>query len=172
MFMFATGIENSNPMVKNGTVRVDQLEACGFYKHWKTDFDLVEELGIRFLRFGPPIHTTWLGPGRYDWEFSDLTMNDLKRRNLNPIIDLCHFGLPDWLGNFQNPEFNALFGDYARDFAKRYPWVQLYTPVNEMFITANFSARYGWWNEQLASDRGVRHGDQEHRQGQRHGDEV
>ena len=27
--------------------------------------------------------------------------------------------------------------------------MQLYTPVNEMFICAQFSARYGWWNEQL-----------------------
>ena len=32
--------------------------------------------------------------------------------------------------------------------------MQLYTPVNEMFICAVFSARYGWWNEQLKSDRG------------------
>src|SRR5690606_13383609 len=35
----------------------------------------------------------------------------------------------------------------------RFPWVQLYTPVNEMFVTATFSAAYGWWNEQLRSDR-------------------
>ncbi|MFC7690876.1 hypothetical protein ACFQY5_16230 [Paeniroseomonas aquatica] len=32
--------------------------------------------------------------------------------------------------------------------------MQLYTPVNEMYVTALFSARYGWWNEQMASDRG------------------
>ena len=31
--------------------------------------------------------------------------------------------------------------------------MQLYTPVNEMFICATFSARYGWWNEQQTSDR-------------------
>jgi hypothetical protein len=31
--------------------------------------------------------------------------------------------------------------------------VQLYTPVNEMFICAAFSAKYGWWNEQLTDDR-------------------
>jgi beta-glucosidase/6-phospho-beta-glucosidase/beta-galactosidase len=29
----------------------------------------------------------------------------------------------------------------------------MYTPVNEMFICATFSAAYGWWNEQLSSDR-------------------
>ena len=152
MFMFATGIENSNPTIKGGTVRVDQLEACGFYKWWKTDFDLVEDMGLRFLRYGPPLHRTWLAPGKYDWDFADLTMNDLKRRNITPIVDLCHFGVPDWLGNFQNPEFARLFDGYARAFAERFPWVQLYTPVNEMFICASFSARYGWWNEQLQSD--------------------
>ena len=66
-----------------------------------------------------------------------------------PLADLCRFGVPDWIGNFQNPDFPALFADYARAFATRFPWVQLYTPVNEMYICALFSARYGWWNEQL-----------------------
>ena len=31
--------------------------------------------------------------------------------------------------------------------------MQLYTPVNEMFICAIFSAKYGWWNEQTKDDR-------------------
>ena len=61
--------------------------------------------------------------------------------------------MPDWIGNFQNPDFPALFAEYARAFAERFPWVQLYTPVNEMFICATFSAAYGWWNEQLTSDQ-------------------
>ncbi|RAK69325.1 family 1 glycosylhydrolase [Hymenobacter edaphi] len=152
-FLFATGIENSNPTIQNGRVRVDEMAKCRHYEFWQKDFDLVEELGIRFLRYGPPIHTTWLGPGRYDWTFADLTFRDLGRRNIAPIVDLCHFGLPDWLGNFQNPDFPALFGDYARAFAERFPWVQLYTPVNEMFICAQFSALYGWWNEQLSGDQ-------------------
>ena len=153
-FMFATGIENSYPTIKNGRERVDEMEKCGFYKHWKTDFALVEELGVRFLRFGPAIHTTWLGEGRYDWSFADETMAELKRRDIVPIIDLCHFGVPDWIGNFQNNDFPRLFKQYARDFAMRFPWVQLYTPINEMYICATFSARYGWWNEQMTSDQG------------------
>ena len=151
--MFATGIENSNPTINGGKTRVDELEKCGFYKHWQTDFALVQDLGIRFLRYGPPMHTVWLGEGRYDWGFTDITFADLKRRDIVPIVDLCHFGLPDWLGNFQNPDFPRLFARYATDFANRFPWVQLYTPVNEMYICATFSARYGWWNEQLSGDR-------------------
>lgn len=153
-FMFATGIENSIPTINNGRTRVDQMETCGHYRQWQTDFDLVEDLGIRYLRFGPPLHKTFLAPGRYDWEFADLTLRDLKARDITPIVDLCHFGVPDWIGNFQNPDFPVLFARYAADFAERYPWIQLYTPVNEMFICAVFSAQYGWWNEQLTTDLG------------------
>jgi beta-glucosidase/6-phospho-beta-glucosidase/beta-galactosidase len=79
-------------------------------------------------------------------------MEDIRRRDLVPIVDLCHFGVPDWIGNFQNPDFPQLFAGYARAFATRFPWVQFYTPVNEMFICALFSAKTGYWNEQLRSD--------------------
>jgi beta-glucosidase/6-phospho-beta-glucosidase/beta-galactosidase len=152
-FIFASGIENSIPTINQGRTRIDEMAKCHHYRYWKTDFDLSQELGIKALRYGPPLHTTWLGPGRYDWSFADETFNELHRRNMVVIVDLCHFGLPDWLGNFQNPEFAVLFPDYARAFAQRYPWLQLYTPVNEMSICALFSARYGWWNEQLSDDR-------------------
>ncbi|MDB5840600.1 MAG: glycosyl hydrolase family protein [Herminiimonas sp.] len=152
-FIFATGIENSAPTVADGKVRMDELEKCGHYRHWRTDFDLVQEMGIVVLRYGPPLHRTFLGVDHYDWSFADETFNDLKQRDLVPIVDLCHFGVPDWVGNFQNPDFPKLFAAYAHAFAKRFPWVQLYTPINEMFICAEFSALYGWWNEQQRSDR-------------------
>ncbi|MGO4525447.1 family 1 glycosylhydrolase [Microvirga sp. 2MCAF35] len=152
-FMFATGIENSIPTINNGRTRIDQMEKCGHYTHWRTDFELLEDLDIQVLRYGPPLHKTFIGPGRYDWTFADMTFGELQRRDIIPIVDLCHFGVPDWIGNFQNPDFPALFASYAEDFARRFPWVQLYTPINEMFICAEFSAAYGWWNEQLTSDQ-------------------
>src|SRR5581483_5008268 len=46
------------------------------------------------------------------------------------------------------------FAEYARAFAERFPWVRRYTPVNEIYVAATFSAQLGWWNERLASDRG------------------
>ena len=152
-FVFATGIENSNPTIAGGTQRVDELAKCGHYQHWRTDFDLVQEMGIAFLRYGPPLHTTLRGAESYDWGFADETFAELRRRDIMPIADLCHFGVPDWIGNFQNPDFPELFAGYARAFATRFPWVQLYTPINEMYICAVFSALYGWWNEQLRSDQ-------------------
>jgi beta-glucosidase len=150
--MFATGIENSAPTIDNGRTRIDEMESCGHYKRWREDFALVREMGLQYLRYGPPLHRTLLGDGKHDWSFADKTFAELKRLKIIPIVDLCHFGLPDWLGNFQNPDFPECFESYARAFAQRFPWVQLYTPVNEMFICARFSAKIGWWNEQLSSD--------------------
>ncbi len=153
VFMFSTGIENSSPTIRGGRTRVDEMDKCGHYERWREDFALVQDLGVRCLRYGLPLHRTFLGPERFDWSFADLTFPDLRARGIVPIADLCHFGVPDWIGDFQNPDFPALFAGYAKAFAQRFPWLQLYTPVNEMFICATFSAAYGWWNEQLHSDR-------------------
>ena len=152
VFLFATGIENSVPTIDSGRLRRDEMAECGHYTHWRTDFDCVEELGLRFLRYGPPIHLTFPAADKFDWSFPDQVFADLRQRDIVPIVDLCHFGVPDWLGNFQNPDFPDQFARYARAFATRYDWVQLFTPVNEMYICATFSARLGWWNEQLADD--------------------
>jgi beta-glucosidase/6-phospho-beta-glucosidase/beta-galactosidase len=154
--MFSTGIENSYPTIllpDGKTKRVDEMAKTGHYQCWRKDFLLVKELGIEYLRYGPPYFSTHTGPGEYDWEFTDETFNRLKELDIIPIVDLCHFGVPDWMGNFQNPDFPYYFAEYAHAFAKRFPYLQLYTPINEIFIAAMFSAQYGWWNERLSSDR-------------------
>jgi beta-glucosidase/6-phospho-beta-glucosidase/beta-galactosidase len=155
-FMFATGIENSYPSIQlpDGTTkRVDEMEKAGHYKMWREDFWLVKEMGIEFLRYGPPYYSTHVGPGQYDWSFTDEAFNFLRQLDITPIVDLCHFGVPDWVGNFQNPDWPYYFEEYARAFAQRFPYIELYTPVNEIFIAAMFSAQYGWWNERLTSDK-------------------
>ena len=151
-FMFATGIENSSPTLDGGRLRVDEMSKCRHYELWQKDFDLVQEQGLCFLRYGLPLYRVFIGQDKYDWSFSDEAFADLRRREIHPIADLCHFGVPNWIGNFQNPDFPELFAQYAAAFARRYPWIQLYTPVNEMFVCALFSASFGWWNEELKSD--------------------
>jgi beta-glucosidase/6-phospho-beta-glucosidase/beta-galactosidase len=155
--MFATGIENSYPTIAlpdGSTKRVDEMEKCCHYRRWEDDFHLVRELGIEFLRYGPPYYKTHVGPGRYDWEFADITFRKLRELHITPIVDLCHFGVPDWIGNFQNPDLPKLFSEYAGAVAARYPWLKFFTPVNEIMIAARFSALFGWWNERLRSGRG------------------
>jgi len=154
--MFATGIENSYPTIAlpdGSTKRVDEMAKCHHYDRWKEDFALVHELGIEYLRYGPPYYRTHLGPGKYDWSFADETFAELQRLGIAPIADLCHFGVPDWVGGFLNPDWPALFADYATAFAERYPWLRYFTPVNEIYIAANFSGQLGWWNDRKASDR-------------------
>ena len=151
--MLATGIECSAPTIEHGRIRRDLLEECGHYERWREDLALVRGLGIQYLRYGLPYHRTHVGTGRYDWSFSDLVMEEMRRLGITPILDLMHFGVPDWLGNFQNPELPLHFAEYAAVVARRYPWVRYFTPVNEMYVTARLSAKEGLWNEQLASDR-------------------
>jgi beta-glucosidase/6-phospho-beta-glucosidase/beta-galactosidase len=151
-FMFAVGIECSAPIAKDGR-RVDQLEATGHYEQWEKDLGLVRELGLQYLRYGLPIHRVFRGPRSYDWSFADRVLERMRELGIVPILDLVHFGLPDWLGSFQNPEWPKHVAEYARAVAKRYPWIRFYTPVNEIYITAQFSAAFGWWNERLRSDQ-------------------
>ncbi|WP_373651578.1 family 1 glycosylhydrolase [Schlesneria sp. DSM 10557] len=150
-FMFATGIENSYPTIAGGK-RIDQMEKCGHYERWEEDLQLVQDLNITYLRWGPALHKVFLGPGRYDWSWFDDVMNRMDEMGILPILDLCHFGVPDWVGNFQNTDFPQLFAEYAGEVARRYPGTKYWTPVNEILITALFSAKYGWWNEMRTDD--------------------
>lgn len=154
--MFATGIENSYPTIilPDGTrKRVNEMEKCGHYKLWKQDLDLVIETGVDVLRYGPAYYKVHEAPGKYDWSFADEVFAYMKEKEITPIVDLCHFGVPDWLGDFQNSDFPAYFAEYAKAFASRYNYIRFYTPVNEIYIAAAFSAQYGWWNECKTDDR-------------------
>ena len=156
-FAFATGIECSNPRIINfdgRPLRRDLLEECGHYRHFRTDLGLVKELGTQVLRYGLPNHLVHLGPGRYDWSFRDEALAEINRLGITPILDLMHFGVPDWMGDFQNPEMPPLFAEYAGAVAERYPWVRGYTPVNEVYVSARKSGWDGRWNERLRTERG------------------
>jgi beta-glucosidase/6-phospho-beta-glucosidase/beta-galactosidase len=156
-FVFATGIECSYPTItgRDGKrCRVDELAKCFHYQHWREDLHLVRQLGIKYLRYGPPYYRMHLGPGRYHWSFADEVFAEMRQLGIEPIVDLCHFGVPDWIESFQNPDWPAHFAEYAGAFARRYPWVRAYTPVNEIFVCAKLSALFGFWNEQMRSEAG------------------
>jgi beta-glucosidase/6-phospho-beta-glucosidase/beta-galactosidase len=150
-YMIATGIECSYPTVQGGQRR-DELQATGHYDRWREDFALCRSIGVRYLRYGIPYYRTHVGPGRYDWDFPDRMLPQLWDHGLVPIIDLCHFGVPDWVGGFQNSDWPADFAEYCGAFADRYPWIKFYTPVNEMLVCARYSGKLGMWNEQERSE--------------------
>ena len=148
-FMFATGIECSYPTIENGRWRRDEMESTRHYQDWQHDFELARRVGITHIRYGPPLHLIFEGPGAYDWAYCDPQIEELHEAGPEPIVDLCHFGVPSWLGNLQNADIGKALAEYAGAFAERYPWVRFYTPVNEMYVCARMSALDGIWNEQL-----------------------
>jgi beta-glucosidase/6-phospho-beta-glucosidase/beta-galactosidase len=151
-FIFATGIECSYPTIEGGRWRRDQMAATHHYRRWREDFSLARQIGVSHLRYGPPLHLILANRARYDWEFVDEVMAELRDQGPEPIVDLCHFGLPTWLGGFDNPEVSQVLAGYAQAFAGRFPWVRFYTPVNEMYVCARLSALIGIWNEQRQDD--------------------
>ena len=96
-FLFSTGIECSYPAIewKGQRLRQDELEKCGHYERWRDDFALVREMGVRLLRYGPPYYSMHTGPDTYNWEWTDLAMPVMREMGIVPVIDLCHFGVPD-----------------------------------------------------------------------------
>jgi beta-glucosidase/6-phospho-beta-glucosidase/beta-galactosidase len=151
-FIFATGIECSYPTIEQGSWRRDEMETMRHYNFWQRDFELAREIGVSHLRYGPPLHLTYKTAGKFDWDLIDEAMADLEAHGPEPIVDLCHFGVPHWLGNFQNPDVAPALTEYASAFAMRYPWVRFYTPINEMYVSARMSALDGMWNEQLRDE--------------------
>jgi beta-glucosidase len=151
-FIVATGIECSAPVIRGG-LRRDELLLTGHWTRFEEDFDLVAGLGITHLRYGVPFHVVAREGTRFDWSWTDRALAALRERGIEPIADLLHFAVPDDLSGIGDPRLPARFLDYVEAFADRYPWIRWYTPVNEPFITAFFSAKQGWWNERRTTDR-------------------
>ena len=83
------------------------MRDTGHYEMWQTDLKLVRELGLRYLRYGPPIYRIFAAKNNR-LVVLDPVMHEMRRLGIMPIIDLVHFGLPDWLGDFQNPDWPRL----------------------------------------------------------------
>ena len=150
-FLFGAAIDSACPTLSSGR-RIDEMDRSGHYARWEGDFARARELGVRALRYGPAYYRVHVAPDRFDWDVCDEPLRELRDLGLTVVADLCHFGVPSWLGGFQDPAFPVLFAEYARAFARRYPWVRHFTPIYEIFTTASQSALLGRWNECLRSE--------------------
>lgn len=153
-FAIACGEEGSDPLVlhEGRVVRVDQYRASGHLERLDADLADVGGLGVKVWRYGMPWRLTEPEPGVYDWTLWDRALEACRRHGLDPVIDLCHFGLPDHHGGFCDTTWVDDFARYVDAFLARYPEPRWFTPVNEPGITAMFSALLGMWNDRLASE--------------------
>lgn len=154
-FAWASGEECSDPTVlhEGRVVRVDQLESTGHLANLDTDLAQAASLGISAWRYGMPWHRVEVAPGEYDWSLWDRALAACEEHGLAPVVDLCHFGMPDHYGGFCDPSWVAGFTRYVEAFLARYPGPRWFTPVNEPSITAAECALFGLWNDRRSSGR-------------------
>lgn len=116
--------------------------------HWERidDLDRIAALGIRTLRY--PLLWEELAPeepDRIDWAWADARMERLRALGIQPIVGFVHHGSGPRDTSLLDPFFPEKLARYARAIAERYPWVEMWTPVNEPLTTARFSGLYGHW---------------------------
>lgn len=116
------------------------------HSHRIEDLDRVAELGIKVLRY--PVLWETISPNHpdeADWRWHDERLGRLRELGVRVIATLCHHGSGPSYTNLLDPAFPELLAGHAARVAERYPWIDLYTPVNEPLTTARFSALYGHW---------------------------
>jgi dTDP-4-dehydrorhamnose reductase len=136
-----------------GTKQYDQLERSGHYTRGD-DLARIASLGIRTLRY--PLlweRAATARPGVYDWRFADERLPRLRALGITPIAGLVHHGSGPMFTHLLNDSFATGLADYAAQLARRFPWVEWYTPVNELLTTARFSGLYGLWYPHERSGR-------------------
>lgn len=123
----------------------DQLEASG-HADRLVDLDQFAALGITRIRY--PVLFERVAPNGLesaDWSWSDERLERLRELGIGPIVGLVHHGSGPRSTSLLDPEFPAQLAAFAAAVARRYPWVDAYTPVNEPLTTARFSGLYGHW---------------------------
>jgi dTDP-4-dehydrorhamnose reductase len=110
------------------------------------DLDAIRRLGIKTLRY--PVLWERIAPEsleRPDWSWHDLRLARLQELGIRPIAGLLHHGSGPAYTNLLDRAFPRLLARFAGMVAERYPWIELFTPVNEPLTTARFSCLYGHW---------------------------
>lgn len=130
----------------------DQIERSGHAAR-PDDFELFAALGLRTLRY--PVLWERVAPGALDaadWTWVDERMSRMQQHGITPIVGFVHHGSGPRHTSLLDPEFPQRLAAFALAFARRYPHVDRYTPVNEPLTTARFSALYGHWYPHATSD--------------------
>jgi dTDP-4-dehydrorhamnose reductase len=132
-------------IVRIGDEFRDQSAETG-HLHRRADIDLIADLGVTTVRY--PILWEAIAPDDpedCDWSWTDERLAMLRERGIKVIGGLCHHGSGPKYTELLDPEFPQKLAAFADKVAKRYPWIEQWTPVNEPLTTARFSALYGHW---------------------------
>jgi dTDP-4-dehydrorhamnose reductase len=131
----------------------NQLVETG-HQYRLDDLDRIASLGVRTVRY--PVVWETVSPDRADacdWRWHDVRLRRLNDLGIRVIAGLVHHGSGPRYTNLLDPSFVTLLSTHAERVAQRYPWLELFTPVNEPLTTARFSCLYGCWYPHARDDR-------------------
>jgi dTDP-4-dehydrorhamnose reductase len=123
----------------------DQLLYSGHYSR-EEDIAHIATLGIKKLRY--PVLWEFHQPHQnkiIDWSWTEKQLNTIREHGITPIAGLVHHGSGPAFTDLSDKEFPYKLAKYAKAVAKKIPWLEYYTPVNEPLTTARFSGLYGLW---------------------------
>lgn len=123
----------------------DQSVFNGHYNR-TDDLDAIAELGVKTLRY--PILWEKHQPSldyAIDFTWISDRLEQMRNHGIEPIAGLLHHGSGPLFTNLADPQFPELFAQYAKQVALKFPWLKMYTPINEPLTTARFSGLYGHW---------------------------
>jgi beta-glucosidase/6-phospho-beta-glucosidase/beta-galactosidase len=149
---FAVGIEDTFvPQQEPGQRALDEYELTQHYQQWHADIGLAAQVGATMIRYGVPWHVVNPQRGRWAWEWLDRIVERIAEVEIEPIVDLMHYGTPLWLEDqFLNPDYSDRVAEYAAQVAERYGDVlRIYTPLNEPLINAMYCGEWGIWPPHL-----------------------
>lgn len=129
-----------------GNSYFNQLRRSGHWQRAAEDLTRFAALGLRALRF--PVLWETVAPlsrEEFDWQWTDSCLARLRDLGIRPIAGLLHHGSGPRYTSLIDPEFPQKFASFAAAVARRYPWIDAYTPINEPLTTARFSGLYGHW---------------------------
>jgi beta-glucosidase/6-phospho-beta-glucosidase/beta-galactosidase len=138
------GLECS--VVRVGPDLRDQFRETGHHDRGLADLEAVAGLGLRVLRY--PVSWERVAPDdpeTCDWAWHDKRLSEIRCMGMSPVVGLVHHGSGPAYTGLLDPRFPDLLAEYAGRVARRYPWIENWTPVNEPLTTARFSGLYGHW---------------------------
>ncbi len=122
--------------------------------HLERDSDLLRfaSLGIRTLRY-PILWEQVEQGGTFHWNRLDRRLSLLSALGIKIVAGLVHHGSGPGHTDLLDDSFALKLAGFGEAVARRYPWIEYYTPINEPLTTARFSGLYGHWYPHHRNDR-------------------
>lgn len=130
----------------------DQLEYSGHYNR-ESDLAAISDLGVRKLRY--PVLWEKHKPKKdtiIDWRATETRLTNLINSGIEPIVGLVHHGSGPEYVHMLDESFVKGLAEYAEQVARKFPFIDYYTPVNEPLTTARFCGLYGLWYPHQKND--------------------